>query len=67
MDSGSRQLPMRVKEGYTTGARSLASRSVTGLARTRVTPNAFAAFWVGASCASSTPARRPFPGSRPNR
>jgi CDP-diacylglycerol--glycerol-3-phosphate 3-phosphatidyltransferase len=30
----------RVKQGYTTGARSLASRSVTGLARTRVTPNA---------------------------
>src|SRR6266487_1940371 len=29
----------RVKEGYTTGARTLASRSVTGLARTRVTPN----------------------------
>jgi CDP-diacylglycerol--glycerol-3-phosphate 3-phosphatidyltransferase len=30
----------RVKEGYTTGARTLAKRSVTGLARTRVTPNA---------------------------
>jgi CDP-diacylglycerol---glycerol-3-phosphate 3-phosphatidyltransferase len=30
----------RVKEGYTTGARSLASRSVRSLARTRVTPNA---------------------------
>ncbi len=30
----------RVKHSYTTGARSLASRSVTGLARTRVTPNA---------------------------
>ncbi|HKC21737.1 MAG TPA: CDP-alcohol phosphatidyltransferase family protein [Gaiellaceae bacterium] len=30
----------RVKEGYTTGARSLASRSVVGLTRTRVTPNA---------------------------
>ena len=30
----------RVKEGYTTGARRLASRSVTSLARTRVTPNA---------------------------
>ena len=29
----------RVKQSYTTGARSLASRSVTGLARTRVTPN----------------------------
>src|SRR2546421_6837857 len=30
----------RVKHGYTTGARSLASRSMGGLARTRVTPNA---------------------------
>src|SRR5436190_7792804 len=30
----------RVKEGYTPGARSLASRSIVGLARTRVTPNA---------------------------
>jgi CDP-diacylglycerol---glycerol-3-phosphate 3-phosphatidyltransferase len=30
----------RVKHGYTTGARSLASRSVVGLARTRVTPDA---------------------------
>jgi CDP-diacylglycerol--glycerol-3-phosphate 3-phosphatidyltransferase len=30
----------RVKQGYTTGARSLASRSVTSLARTRLTPNA---------------------------
>src|SRR5690242_11389364 len=29
----------RVKHGYTTGARSLASRSVTRLARTGVTPN----------------------------
>src|SRR5256714_3870904 len=30
----------RVKQGYTTGARMLASRSIVGLARTRVTPNA---------------------------
>jgi CDP-diacylglycerol--glycerol-3-phosphate 3-phosphatidyltransferase len=30
----------RVQQGYTTGARSLAGRSVTSLARTRVTPNA---------------------------
>jgi CDP-diacylglycerol--glycerol-3-phosphate 3-phosphatidyltransferase len=29
-----------VQEGYTTGARTLASRSVTSLAQTRVTPNA---------------------------
>ena len=35
MESG----PGRVKESYTTGARTLASRSVQGLARTRVTPN----------------------------
>ena len=35
MESG----PARVKESYTTGARTLASRSVQGLARTRVTPN----------------------------
>src|SRR5258707_14611333 len=36
----------RVKDGYTTGARTLASRSVTGLARTRVTPNALTATGV---------------------
>ncbi|HEX6662389.1 MAG TPA: CDP-alcohol phosphatidyltransferase family protein [Gaiellaceae bacterium] len=30
----------RVKHGYTTGARTLASRSIVGLARTRITPNA---------------------------
>src|SRR5919109_4067564 len=30
----------RVKHGYTSGARTLASRSVGSLARTRVTPNA---------------------------
>src|SRR3989442_7051484 len=30
----------RVKHGYTAGARTLASRSIVGLARTRVTPNA---------------------------
>jgi CDP-diacylglycerol--glycerol-3-phosphate 3-phosphatidyltransferase len=28
-----------IKEAYTSGARGLASRSITGLARTRVTPN----------------------------
>ena len=32
-------LHKRVQQGYTTGARTLASRSVTSLARTRVTPN----------------------------
>ena len=36
----------RVKAGYTTGARSLASRSVTGLARTGITPNALTAAGV---------------------
>jgi phosphatidylinositol phosphate synthase len=36
----------RVKNGYTTGARSLASRSVTRLARTRVTPNVLTATGV---------------------
>src|SRR5437762_4375070 len=30
----------RLKQGYTTGARTLASRSIVGLARTRITPNA---------------------------
>src|SRR3989440_8001624 len=30
----------RVKQGYTSGARALASRSIVGLARTRITPNA---------------------------
>ena len=36
----------RVKQGYTTGARTLASRSIVGLARTRVTPNALTAAGV---------------------
>jgi CDP-diacylglycerol---glycerol-3-phosphate 3-phosphatidyltransferase len=36
----------RVKEGYTTGARQLARRSVVGLARTRVTPNMLTATGV---------------------
>lgn len=35
-----------IKHGYTTGARTLASRSVVGLARTRVTPNALTASGV---------------------
>jgi CDP-diacylglycerol--glycerol-3-phosphate 3-phosphatidyltransferase len=30
----------RLKQGYTSGARAIASRSIVGLARTRVTPNA---------------------------
>jgi CDP-diacylglycerol--glycerol-3-phosphate 3-phosphatidyltransferase len=43
----------RVKEGYTTGARALASRSVTGLARTRVTPNALTAAGVSLCLAAA--------------
>jgi CDP-diacylglycerol--glycerol-3-phosphate 3-phosphatidyltransferase len=35
-----------VKAAYTSGARRLASRSITGLARTRVTPNALTAAGV---------------------
>ena len=35
-----------IKHGYTTGARGLASRSVTGLTRTRITPNALTAAGV---------------------
>ena len=42
MESG----PGRVKQSYTVGARSLASRSVTGLAHTRVTPNMLTAAGV---------------------
>jgi hypothetical protein len=34
---------VRVKEGYTAGVRRLASRSMRGLARTRVTPDALTA------------------------
>lgn len=43
----------RVKDGYTTGARSLASRSIVGLARTRVTPNALTATGVTLCLAAS--------------
>jgi phosphatidylinositol phosphate synthase len=42
-----------LKQGYTTGARSLASRSITGLARTRVTPNALTASGVLLCAAAS--------------
>ena len=42
----------RVKAGYTGGARRLASRSVVGLARTRVTPNALTSSGV-ALCAAA--------------
>src|SRR5207302_2847202 len=43
----------RVKQGYTIGARSLASRSIVGLARTRVTPNALTAAGVTLCLAAS--------------
>src|SRR3954447_18938254 len=43
----------RVKQGYTTGARSLASWSVVGLARTRVTPNALTTAGVSLCLAAS--------------
>jgi CDP-diacylglycerol---glycerol-3-phosphate 3-phosphatidyltransferase len=43
----------RVQQGYTTGARSLARRSVTGLARTRVTPNALTAAGVSLCLAAA--------------
>jgi len=42
-----------IKHGYTTGARGLASRSVVGLTRTRVTPNALTASGVGLCAAAS--------------
>jgi CDP-diacylglycerol--glycerol-3-phosphate 3-phosphatidyltransferase len=43
----------RVKAGYTGGARRLASRSVLGLARTRITPNALTTAGVGLCAAAS--------------
>jgi CDP-diacylglycerol---glycerol-3-phosphate 3-phosphatidyltransferase len=42
-----------IKHGYTTGARGLASRSVTGLTRTRITPNALTASGVSMCLAAS--------------
>jgi CDP-diacylglycerol--glycerol-3-phosphate 3-phosphatidyltransferase len=42
-----------IKHGYTAGARTLASRSVTGLTRTRVTPNALTASGVLLCAAAS--------------
>jgi CDP-diacylglycerol--glycerol-3-phosphate 3-phosphatidyltransferase len=43
----------RVKDTYTTGARRLATRSIVGLARTRVTPNALTAGGVTLCAAAS--------------
>jgi len=42
-----------LKQGYTTGARGLASRSVTGLTRTRITPNALTTSGVALCGAAS--------------
>ena len=42
-----------LKRGYTHGARRLASRSMLGLARTRVTPDALTAFGVGLCVAAA--------------
>jgi CDP-diacylglycerol--glycerol-3-phosphate 3-phosphatidyltransferase len=42
-----------IKHGYTSGARGLASRSVIGLTRTRVTPNALTATGVSLCAAAS--------------
>jgi CDP-diacylglycerol---glycerol-3-phosphate 3-phosphatidyltransferase len=42
-----------VKQGYTQGARRLASRSIGGLARTRVTPNALTAAGVSLCAAAA--------------
>jgi CDP-diacylglycerol--glycerol-3-phosphate 3-phosphatidyltransferase len=52
-DLGQTPALQRVKQGYTTGARSLASRSVVGLARTRVTPNALTTAGVSLCLAAS--------------
>src|SRR5436190_1498952 len=43
----------RLKQGYTTGARTLASRSIVGLARTRITPNALTTAGVSLCLAAS--------------
>jgi CDP-diacylglycerol--glycerol-3-phosphate 3-phosphatidyltransferase len=42
-----------IKQGYTSGARSLAARSMTGLARTRITPNALTVCGVSLCFAAS--------------
>src|SRR2546430_6178124 len=43
----------RLKQGYTTGARTLASRSIVGLTRTRITPNALTTSGVSLCLAAS--------------
>jgi CDP-diacylglycerol--glycerol-3-phosphate 3-phosphatidyltransferase len=42
-----------IKQSYTTGARKVATRSITGLARTRITPNALTASGVSLCLAAS--------------
>ncbi|MGH3003620.1 MAG: CDP-alcohol phosphatidyltransferase family protein [Gaiellaceae bacterium] len=42
-----------IKQGYTTAGRGLASRSVVGLARTRITPNALTSSGVALCAAAS--------------
>jgi CDP-diacylglycerol--glycerol-3-phosphate 3-phosphatidyltransferase len=44
---------LSIKETYTVGARRLASRSITGLARTRITPNALTAAGVSLCAAAA--------------
>jgi CDP-diacylglycerol---glycerol-3-phosphate 3-phosphatidyltransferase len=43
----------RVKEGYTTGVRRLAARSITGLARTRITPDALTVLGLSVCAAAA--------------
>src|ERR687888_371843 len=43
----------RFKQGYTTGARTLASRSITGLTHTRITPNILTTSGVSLCLAAS--------------
>jgi CDP-diacylglycerol--glycerol-3-phosphate 3-phosphatidyltransferase len=43
----------RVKHGYTSGARTLASRSIVGLTRTRITPNVLTTSGVSLCLAAS--------------
>ena len=43
----------RVKAGYTTGARRLAARSIVGLARTRITPDALTALGLSLCAAGA--------------
>jgi CDP-diacylglycerol--glycerol-3-phosphate 3-phosphatidyltransferase len=46
-------LPAGLKEGYTSGTRRLAARSITGLAQTRLSPNVLTAAGVGLCIAAA--------------